>query len=126
MNEKILVVEDEVLVRFDMSDHLRAEHFQVLEASTVQVAKELLNENPDVVLVFTDVQLPGPQDGLDLVHHVRANFPEVKILVTSGHLAPRKLAENFGQLIDKPYLPAEVVKQIRAALTPPNKLASAL
>lgn len=119
MNQKILVVEDEVLVRFDMCDHLRAEHFQVLEASTVQVAKELLRENPDVVLVFTDVQLPGLQDGLDLALHVRTNFPEVKILVTSGHLAPRKLEENYGRLIDKPYLPEDVVKQIRAALTKP-------
>ncbi|MDP8998356.1 MAG: hypothetical protein M3O03_15360 [Pseudomonadota bacterium] len=81
----------------------------------------MLNKNPDVVLVFTDVQLPGPQDGLDLALYVRTNFPKVKIMVTSGHLAARSLAENFGQLIDKPYLPEEVVKQIRVALILPNE-----
>ena len=116
MHEKVLIVEDEILIRFDVADHFRAEGFQVLEAATVQAARALLQHNPDIAALFTDVRLPGAENGIDLARYVKGHHPHIKILVTSGHLPLGEVPREFGKLIDKPYIPKQVVARVRQAL----------
>lgn len=112
----VLVVEDEVLIRFDISDHLRAEGYEVLEASTVQQAIDILSGARPVALVFTDVQMPGALNGLDLANYVMTHHPQIKVLVTSGHIRASEMPQRLGRLIEKPYHPGEIVGLIRNAL----------
>ena len=116
MTKTVLVVEDDVLIRLDVSDHLRTAGFEVLEASTAQEGIDLLRKEPAVAVVFTDVRMPGELDGLDLAEYVVRNHPKVKVIVTSGHIGRSSLPAHLGQLVEKPYLPAQVVRLIRDTL----------
>lgn len=116
MRKIILVVEDEVLVRLDISDFLRERGFEVIEASSAQEAMDLLGRNPAISLVFTDIQMPGPLNGIDLARHIRRNYPKIKTLITSGHLRASDLPPDLGRLIDKPYLPKAILGLVEEAL----------
>lgn len=81
----VLVVEDEPLVRMDISDQLQDLDFKVLEAANADEAIEMLVANADIKVMFTDVDMPGGMDGLRLAAAVRDRWPPIKIIVTSGH-----------------------------------------
>jgi CheY-like chemotaxis protein len=78
----ILVVEDEALVRMAAREDIEAAGFEVYEAFNADEAIQLLEANPDIELVFTDVDMPGSMDGVKLAHYVRTRWPPVKIIVT--------------------------------------------
>ncbi|HEV7344741.1 MAG TPA: response regulator [Devosia sp.] len=81
----VLVVEDEPLVRMDISDQLQDFGFTVLEAADAEEALFVLAANPEIQVMFTDVDMPGSMDGLKLAAAVRDRWPPIKIIVTSGH-----------------------------------------
>ncbi len=84
-NITVLVVEDEALVRLDIVDYLERSGFRALEAAHAAEAIEILERDPTIAIVFTDVDMPGTMDGLKLAAAVRDRWPPVKIVVTSGH-----------------------------------------
>jgi len=81
----VLVVEDEVLLRMGMVDHLEDEGFEVFEASNADEAIEILTAITRIQVLFTDVDMPGGMDGLKLAAAVRDRWPPIKVVVTSGH-----------------------------------------
>jgi two-component system, response regulator PdtaR len=81
----VLVVEDEPLIRMDISDQLQDLGFKVLEAGNASEAIAILAENQSIQVVFTDVDMPGDMDGLRLAAAVRDRWPPIHIIVTSGH-----------------------------------------
>lgn len=81
----VLVVEDETLVRMDIVDQLGELGFRVQEAANADEAVLILDQHPDIQVMFTDVDMPGKMDGLELASVVRNRWPPVKIIVTSGH-----------------------------------------
>jgi len=111
-----LVVEDEAIVRLDISDFLRERGFEVLEASSAEEAMDILDGNPAISLVFTDIQMPGSLSGIDLARYIRRNRPGIKTLITSGHLPASDLPPDLGRLIDKPYLPKAILGLVEDAL----------
>jgi|SRR5687768_3479135 CheY-like chemotaxis protein len=116
MRETLLVVEDEFLIRMDISDYLRAQGYEVLEASTAQQAIDLLDKHSAIALVFTDIQMPGPLNGIDLVRYIRARHPGIKTIITSGHLRPSDLPPDVDHLVEKPYLPRRIAALVGEAL----------
>ena len=80
----ILVVEDEDLVREVSVMQLQDAGYEVLEAPTATEALAILSSTAGVGLVFTDVNMPGELDGLQLAGLVRRRWPEVRVIVTSG------------------------------------------
>jgi two-component system, response regulator PdtaR len=113
----ILVVEDEVIIRFDIGDYLRTHGYEVIEANSAAEAIQVLrNSSFEVSAVFTDVRMPGTIDGIDLARYVQTHHPDIPVLVTSGHISPDDLPPEFGPLITKPYSRAEVLKAIEERL----------
>ncbi len=115
----ILVVEDEVLIRLDVADFLRDNGFQVVEAANVAEALAVLSSAMRIALVFTDVQMPGSMDGLDLARWIRANRPDVPVIVTSGQLRTEDLRDDLADLVPverKPYSEAALLARIRSRL----------
>jgi CheY-like chemotaxis protein len=114
---KVLVVEDEALLLFSISDELKDAGFEVLEAVDAQQALGLLERNPDVKAIFTDINMPGSMDGLALSRYVRDRWPPIKIIVTSGKHRPsdRDLPEE-GLFVPKPYTTGGVIAALTAAL----------
>lgn len=81
----VLVVEDEPLIRLDLSDFLAESGFVVLEAGNADEAIELLERHTDIRLIVTDVDMPGSMDGLKLARAVADRWPPIRIIVVSGH-----------------------------------------
>jgi CheY-like chemotaxis protein len=115
-SETILIVEDEVLIRLDVSDYLRQCGYRVVEAGNASEAIAILQSGQRIDLVFSDVQLPGSTDGFALSRWVRAHQPEIEVILTcrSAQIAGR-LCED-GPLERKPYDPQQLLKRIRASL----------
>jgi CheY-like chemotaxis protein len=115
----ILIVEDEVLIRFDVADYLRACGYQVIEAVHATEALAVLQSGRRVDLVFSDVQLPGSMDGFGLARWVRAHRPNIKVILTSGVIRSTEIARELcdeGPLEQKPYDPQQLLNRIRASL----------
>lgn len=62
----VLVVEDEPLMRMDISDALEDGGFLVLEAANADEAIVILVEHTEIQALFTDIDMPGSMDGLML------------------------------------------------------------
>jgi two-component system, response regulator PdtaR len=114
---RVLVVEDEALVRLSAREEIEAAGFKVYEASNADEAIRLLEAHSDIELVFTDVDMPGSMDGVKLAHYVRTRWPPVKIIVTSGyqHLTGDQLPKG-SLFLSKPYDPELVRRQIQSLL----------
>lgn len=87
-SRKVLVVEDEFLIRILVSDHLRELGLTVVEACNGDEAIAILKSGTAIDLVFTDVRMPGASDGIDLLAYIKSTQPEMPVVVTSGHLEP--------------------------------------
>lgn len=81
---KVLVVEDEVLVRLAVAQFLRERGYVVIEAIDASEAMQAVRADPTIALVFTDVMLPGGQDGWKLADWLGLHYPAVKIVIASG------------------------------------------
>jgi CheY-like chemotaxis protein len=99
----VLVVEDDVLIRLMVADRLRACCFDVVEACSAEEAVTLLQSEVPIDLVFTDVQMPGPMDGMALAKLVRETRPEMKVIVASGNLPAGGRAQPTDAFFRKPY-----------------------
>jgi PleD family two-component response regulator len=62
---RVLVVEDEALVRLSAREEIQAAGFKVYEAHDADKAIRLLEANSDIELVFADVDIPGSMDGVN-------------------------------------------------------------
>jgi two-component system, response regulator PdtaR len=102
----VLVVEDEILVLTSTCEQLAAEGFTVLEASDGETALEAFQAHPEIQLVFTDINMPLPSDGLELARAIRALAPDVPLILTSGNQPPLALASDMpagAGFVAKPY-----------------------
>ncbi len=111
----VLVVEDEILVRIVIAEELRDAGMRVIEVGSADEAMAHLRAGHKVDVVFTDIELPGSMNGFELARRLQADFPELKLLMTSGRL-PAHAAASLRPFIAKPYNIADVVAHIRAAL----------
>lgn len=112
---KILIVEDEFLVRMTLVEALTDEGFDVLEAGTADEAMDLLHAEDGIRLLLTDIQLPGRLSGLDLAACVRRDRPSLPIIFMTGRpdAMGRARASEHDVFIAKPYLPSEVCAAAR-------------
>jgi two-component sensor histidine kinase len=90
----VLIVEDEMLLRMRAVDMVEDAGFAAVEAINADDAIAVLESRSDIELLFTDIQMPGSMDGLNLAHAVHERWPLIKIILVSGQL---KLTDN-----DKP------------------------
>lgn len=98
---KILVVDDDPEVLAVASASLEAEGYAVLQAENGPAALEVLHENSDVALLFTDIVMPGYIDGFDLAERAKQLRPGLRVLYTSGYLKDEGVWE--GSLLVKPW-----------------------
>ncbi|WP_309627310.1 response regulator [Brevundimonas sp.] len=117
---RVLVVEDEFLIRMLVADHLRDAGFTVVEAFNGDEAIAILTSGVPIDLVFTDVRMPGAADGLELLAFVKRTRPGLPVLMTSGHLEPElAYAGGAQRFLSKPCDPDLIVNAIQAALETP-------
>jgi CheY-like chemotaxis protein len=117
----VLVVEDEWLLRELAAEIIEEAGFVTLVAGNAEEAMVLLEARSDIAVMFTDINMPGHVDGLELAHTVRDRWPTIKILVSSGRvcLVPSELPPGSA-FLEKPYCGAAVVAQLRSLAGSPR------
>jgi DNA-binding NtrC family response regulator len=116
----VLLVEDEPLVRLLGADVLSHAGYVVIEAENAAEAIKMLETTSNVSLLFTDVNMPGVLDGLDLAKVVHARWPAIRLLIVSGRDQPRMVElPSDGRFLQKPYDMQDMLGQVRKLLTPP-------
>ncbi len=117
--EVILVVEDEPGVRRFSVAALTELGYAVLEAEDAAKALALLDTRPEIVLLFTDVVMPGV-DGPKLAREALKRRPDLKVLFTSGYAktgpAPADVLAPGGELLSKPFAVDDLAVRVRRLL----------
>ena len=113
----ILVVDDEALLRLYAAGTLEENGFDVLEAANASDALQVLERRNDVRLIFTDIQMPGRLDGLDLIREVHRRWPQILLVVTSARVQPKdnEIADH-GTFLPKPYSEQALVAEVKNAI----------
>jgi len=112
----VLVVEDAALVRMNIVLELEDAGYHVCEAANADVALRLIAKE-SVSVIFTDVDMPGSMNGLQLAALVRQQFPSMSIIATSDHIAvAAEQLPSDSEFITKPYLTDQVVAAIKRTL----------
>ncbi len=118
--ERILVVEDDRLVRDHAVALLVGLGYRVTAAENGTEALEILTRDGPFDLLFTDVVMPGGIDGRQLADAVRTRYPEMKVLFTSGYaesaIVHHGRLDNGVQLLSKPYRRQELAAKLREVL----------
>jgi len=118
--EVILVVEDDRDVRAHTCNIIAELGYSVLQAPDGKTALALLEQNPQIQLLFTDVGLPGGINGRELAENARKKRKDLKILFTTGYA--RNAIVHEGRLdpgvslITKPFAFAALSEKLRDLL----------
>jgi CheY-like chemotaxis protein len=102
----------------DMAEFLRECGYRVHEAANGNEAIEALQAKFVIDLVFTDINLPGGTDGLELADWIFSNRPGVKVLVTTGG-SRSDIPQTVEPLLAKPYTGRDLLDRVRQALAKP-------
>lgn len=115
MKNKILVVDDEEMLRRCICRSLEFKEFESLEASDGIEAIALFRKfSNDIILILTDIRMPG-MDGITFIEQIRSIDPKIKIIVQS---AERQYKDFHGAdgFLAKPYTINELMDEINNIL----------
>lgn len=116
----ILVVEDDERVRRLTIRRIGDLGYNVIEAANAAEALDIVSKNNRIDLVFTDIVMPGGMSGYELCDALRADNPDIKIVLTSGYAEDLVHADKLGEqelmLVRKPYRQTELAKVLKQAL----------
>jgi PAS domain S-box-containing protein len=125
--ERILVVEDDPLVRHYVAAQLASLGYTTLTAVNATEALARIDDGEAFDLLFTDVIMPGPMNGRQLADAAAQRRPGLKVLFTSGYtedaIVHHGRLDPGVLLLGKPYRKADLARMVRAALGSPAQAA---
>jgi DNA-binding NtrC family response regulator len=111
-----LVVEDDLMQRALVSILLEESDMRVIQCASAEAALVMLDRiGPRLAMMFTDVELAGDIDGIELAYQARTRFPDLRIVVTSGAPRVRRLPDGTTFMV-KPWMPLDVLREAQHAL----------
>ncbi len=119
-NEKILLVDDDAMVRDMVVMQLQNLGYRVVSAVNGAQALDLLKKDGGFDLLFTDVVMPGGLNGRQLADEASKLNPGLRVILSSGY-ADTTAAQQGGldagvHLLNKPYRRSDLAKKVREAL----------
>ncbi|WP_409188136.1 PAS domain S-box protein [Bradyrhizobium sp. RDM4] len=119
-DEKILIVEDDALVRQYVMTQVKSLGYTALEAANAAEALTIIDADKDIDLLFTDIIMPGNMNGRQLADEAARRRPDLKTLFTSGYtenaIVHHGRLDSGVLLLAKPYRKSELAKMLRTAL----------
>ena len=110
-----LIVEDDPHLRELAAALLEETDLRVIECEDAEEAFSIMcRDGDDVAMIFADIRLPGVLDGMDLARRVRALWPQVSVIVTSGFSPESEMPDNVVYM-PKPWLALNVLMQAERA-----------
>ncbi|MGW8138487.1 response regulator (plasmid) [Sphingomonas zeae] len=113
-----LAVDDDPLTLMDARAILEDAGYRCHEADDGDAAIELLSTRAEeIMLLFSDVEMPGSIDGFELAREVSARWPWIDIVIASGNITPEPgdMPEN-ATFISKPFTARLVHEHLRRTL----------
>ncbi|MGM5020766.1 response regulator [Tardiphaga sp. 367_B4_N1_1] len=105
-----LVVENDEAQRTLVSLLLEESEMNVIECESAEAAVLVLEESGDnVAMVFTDVELAGMMDGIELAYLAKQRYPDMHVIVTSGAPRVRRLPDGT-LFMAKPWSPIDLLR----------------
>jgi two-component system NtrC family sensor kinase len=124
LKEIVLLVEDDEEVNHFATEVLREEGYHVISTHEGSSALRLLDANPHIDLLFTDVVLPGGMNGREIATEALRRRPKLKVLYSTGYT--RNAIIHQGRLdadvdlLTKPFTPDDLIKKVREILDHPR------
>jgi CheY-like chemotaxis protein len=119
-SEKILVVEDDTLVRNFVAAQLQSLGYKTAAAADAREAIVMIDKGETFDLLFTDVIMPGGMTGRQLADETVKRRPGIKVLYTSGYtdsaIVHHGRLDKGVLLLTKPYRKSQLAKMVRLAL----------
>ena len=119
-SETVLVVEDDAMVRQYVITQVESLGYTTFEAANAAEALKLIDGNPTIDLLFTDVIMPGTMNGRLLADEALRRRPALKTLYTSGYtenaIVHHGRLDSGVLLLAKPYRKSELARMLRMAL----------
>ncbi|MGE0725660.1 MAG: ATP-binding protein [Alphaproteobacteria bacterium] len=116
----LLVVEDDPGVRMFSVEALRELGYDVVEAADAAAGLRMIDQEPRIVLIFTDVVLPGGMSGRDLAEEARRRRPDIKVVFTTGYtqnaIVHNGVLDPDVQFLGKPFTVAALGRKVEQAL----------
>jgi CheY-like chemotaxis protein len=119
----VLVVDDDAVIRLIVAETMRDAGLCVVEARSGADALNYLSSGGRIDLIFSDIQMPGPIDGLALARHVHAKYPAIPVILTSGKVKPPGIG-NIAGFIPKPYGVGRLLAMVTQVLSSMGKTAT--
>ncbi len=117
MAQRIHIVEDDVAFGKMLTSFLERKGYEISISLTGKAARNILTEH-DFDFLITDLKLPD-DSGLDLLVHVKENFPDIKVILMTGYAdvdtAVRAIKKGALDYISKPFRPEELLMVIENA-----------
>lgn len=113
----VMVVEDDPLVRMHGIDIFEEAGFTVIEADNADEALVMLVDGAEIHLLFSDIDMPGSIDGMDLARIVYGRWPAIRLLVTSGyHRVSEADVPGSGKFVRKPWQAGAILAGVDSLL----------
>lgn len=107
----VLVVEDDVLTRIAVAEYLRDCGFRVIEASGGIEARTVLQEGPEIDVLFADARLAGDDNGFALASWARRHRPSLTVILSAGLLRKSEAAAHLCSRKQTSPLPASHLRE---------------
>ncbi|UCF30391.1 MAG: sigma-54-dependent Fis family transcriptional regulator [bacterium] len=115
---KILIVDDELVIRDGLRRVLEGAGFQAFTSSSGYEAVERLQQE-NFHIVVTDLKMPG-MDGLEVLNAIRILQPEVPVIIITGYstvdTAVEAMKNGAFDYISKPFTPEQIIEKVEKAL----------
>lgn len=104
MSPTVLVVEDDEILRTLTGDAISLLGVCVICCASADDALPMLEGSTSIVLVMTDICMPGSMDGMELAQLIWTRWPSLPVIVTSGNkLLPDGLLPSHAIFLRKPW-----------------------
>ncbi|HST53881.1 MAG TPA: response regulator [Pyrinomonadaceae bacterium] len=116
--EKILLVEDDDMVKLVAREIISSNGYTVLEAAKMSDAVRHCAENPDIALLLTDVVMPR-MNGKELSERLTKILPRMQVLFMSGYtetVVHDGVLDQGLNFIQKPFTPSSLLRKIREVI----------
>ncbi|HEY7320100.1 MAG TPA: response regulator [Candidatus Binatia bacterium] len=121
--ERVLLAEDEPGMLFLLEKLFLRRGYQILRATNGQEALDIYRRHKDeIAVILLDMGLPKIS-GRDVLHQIRSENPDAKVIVTSGYIEPElklEIERPNVKFLQKPYTPDSVFAALQSLAETPR------